>query len=333
MTKVLTHSEGEVFLEALPNERIKITVNLTQADIFSPRTSCETNYGEDLIRHVLEIKGAAWLCDEIARDEDPEYVRKSLENELFAYFDAKDFAGKRILDFGCGSGASTAILARMFPASQIVGIELFPELLEIARHRVKHYNFSNVDLRQSPSPADLPPDLGEFDFVILSAVFEHFLPDERQTLVPKIWATVKNGGFLFLNQTPNRLFPLELHTTMLPLVNYLPDNLAFSAAHRFSKRVRRDESWEMLLRRGIRGATVSEIRRLLPGSQLIAPTKNGIKDRVDLYYLTTNAERKKFAKSIAKGILKTINLATGIAIVPELALVFRKISPPGKRKI
>ncbi|MDQ4120806.1 MAG: methyltransferase domain-containing protein [Acidobacteriota bacterium] len=330
MAKVLIHSEGKVFLEALSEARIKITVELTHPNIFSPRTSWETNYGEDLIEHILKIKGAAWLCDEIARDEDPEYVRKNLQNELFAYFDAKDFAGKRILDFGCGSGASTSILACLFPASEIAGIDLYPELLEIARHRVQFYNFSNVVLRQSPSPDNLPPDLGEFDFVILSAVFEHFLPAERQKLVPKIWETVRNGGFLFLNQTPNRLFPLELHTTMLPFINYLPDKLAHLAARRFAKRVQQDESWEMLLRRGIRGATVGEIRRLLQGSRLILPTKNGIKDRVDLYYLTTNPKRKKIAKSIAKGVLKMINFATGIAIVPELALVFKKISPPEK---
>ena len=56
---------------------------------------------------------------------------------------------------------------------------------------------------------------------------------------------------------------VEGHTTGLPFINYLPDNLAYFIARRFSKRVENNESWVMLLRKGIRGGTEREIMKIL----------------------------------------------------------------------
>ena len=50
----------------------------------------------------------------------------------------------------------------------------------------------------------------------------------------------------------------------------------------------------------------------------------GLKDRVDLWFLTTNPDNLKLLKQSARMVLKSINAATGIAIVPELTLAFRK---------
>ena len=54
---------------------------------------------------------------------------------------------------------------------------------------------------------------------------------------------------------------------------------------------------------------------------------HGIKDRVDLYYVNTNSERLKTVKSAAKFFIKAIKTATGITLVPDLSLAFRKKSP------
>jgi hypothetical protein len=34
----------------------------------------------------------------------------------------------------------------------------------------------------------LPADLGEFDFIMFNAVFEHLLPHERPKLLPLVWS-------------------------------------------------------------------------------------------------------------------------------------------------
>ena len=328
MIEELKHRDGSVLLSELEDGRKRLEVRLNDPAVFSPRLKCETSYPSNLIKLILDVKEPAWLCDEIARDEDPDYVLKHLENEMQAYFGDEQFAGKRILDFGCGSGASTMLLARMFPASEVVGVELDRDLVSVAEGRLEHYKFKNVRLLRSPSGTELPAELGAFDLIVLSAVYEHLLPAERNVIMPQLWQHLTDRGILFLDQTPHRFFPLELHTTSLPLINYLPDKLTLRAARKFSRRVDEKETWESLLRAGIRGATVREIKRKLntSGSRpvLLEPTKNGLRDRVDLWFLTTNPDNLKTLKQSARVLLKAINALTGIAIVPELTLAFRK---------
>ncbi|HEY0457826.1 MAG TPA: methyltransferase domain-containing protein [Pyrinomonadaceae bacterium] len=323
MPITLNHRDGDVLIEELPDARFRLQVT-PAAGAFVHCTDWTTSYPLDLIKLILEINGAGGLCDEIRRDEDPEYVQKFLKNDIFAYFTPEEFENKTILEFGCGGGASTHILARMFPSAEITGVELVESALKVARKRAESFNLKNVKLLQSPSGDALPENLEEYDFVVLSAVYEHLFPHERRTILPQLWKKVRAGGFLFLNQTPNSLFPFELHTTMLPIINYLPDSLALKMAHRFSKRTRPEDTWEELLRKGIRGATEREILSHLEGAELLQPRYNGLADRIDLYYLSTNRERLKTLKSAAKIFIKAIKTATGVTLVPDLSLAFRK---------
>jgi 2-polyprenyl-3-methyl-5-hydroxy-6-metoxy-1,4-benzoquinol methylase len=236
-----------------------------------------------MIRHIHAIKGI-YVVDEIMRDEDPSYVERFLRHEVLGYADASDFAGKRILDFGCGAGASTMVLGRILPRCEIVGIELEERLLSIAQSRVAHLGMSTIRLLQSPSGDTFPHGLGLFDYVMFSAVFEHLLPAERKALLPLIWSHLKPGGVLFLNQTPHRYSPVELHTTGLPLINYLSDGLTLRVARRLSERVDPDASWESLLRAGIRGGTVKEILGILSnhGALTLLEPRPNIGDQIDL---------------------------------------------------
>ncbi|MDQ3805791.1 MAG: methyltransferase domain-containing protein [Acidobacteriota bacterium] len=328
MTTTLSHPDADVIVEELPNGMKEVSVR-PRKGLFVPVDRCQTDYPLSLIQLILDIKGADYVCDEICRDADPGYVQRDLEHDLTAYFAESDFAGKRVLDFGCGSGASSMILARAFPAAEIVGVELEPQLLTIARARLQHYGYPNVQFHLSPSGNELPEGLGEFDFVILSAVYEHLLPGERRMVIPKVWSVIKPGGYLFLNMTPHRYFPIEHHTTGLPLINYLPPRLALAAARKFSNRINPQEPWEVLLRRGIRGATENEILSILrtvSGSRavLLEPSRGGLRDRIDLWYSALNRQRLKGLKKTLKGIMKGLRLVTGVTLVPNLSLVIRK---------
>jgi SAM-dependent methyltransferase len=223
----------------------------------------------------------------------------------------------------------------MFPNAEIVGIELEERLLSIAVARAAFYGFSNLSFRASPAPNRLPDAIGAFDFVMLSAVYEHMLPDERKALLPLIWSTLKAGGILFLNGTPNRDFPLEMHTTGLPAINYLPDKLACFISRRFSRRNLENVSWEGLLRGGIRGGTIREIVRNLSSPsgtpRVLEPQYLGIKDRIDLWLALTSqsigrvrSPRALLAKRIYRLLIKPVRAITGIEFLPELALAFEK---------
>ena len=249
MKIILKHSYANVIVENALGKNT-IDVESKNKDLFLPIKTCETSYPIDLIDKILDVIGPGYLCDEILRDESPDYVQRSLKYDILSYIKEDEFKNKRLLDFGCGSGASTMILSRMFPHTEIVGIELEDRLLSIAKLRAKYYGYKNIILKNSPNSNNLPSNIGNFDYVVLSAVYEHLLQSERALLLSQIWNILKPGGILFINQTPNKYFLFETHTTSgLPFINYLPDRLALFYAQHFSKRKLKNFSWGELLTR------------------------------------------------------------------------------------
>lgn len=329
MKTTLKHPDAQIQVNELPNGRKRISVRPLNKSIFVARECCETSYSVELVQQILDVKGPGYLCDEIMRDEDPLYAQNTLSRSILGYVDESSFDDRRILDFGCGSGASTMILARMFPKTQIVGIELERKLLAIAELRAQHYGFRNIKFILSPSGDQLPEQVGHFDFAILNAVYEHLLPNEREVIVPQIWSFIKPGGIMFICGTPHRYFPLEGHTTGLPLINYLPDRVALTIARRFSKRVENDVTWETLLRRGIRGATEGEIttiikKRCRDTPIVLEPSGLGLQDKIDLWYAISSPARLVTVKRVLKIALKVIEFISGVTLVPSLSLAIKK---------
>lgn len=329
MTVILNHSDARVHIEELDAGKKIIKVEGLRDNLFIPVKTCKTKYPVALIEKILDLKGPAWLCDEILRDESPDYVQKNLKYDLLSYLEEAEFKDKRLLDFGCGSGASTMILARIFPYTKILGIELEEDLLSIARARADYYGYKNVDLKISPNPGKFPTNIGPFDYVVLSAVYEHLLPEERKILLPQIWSSIKTGGILFLNQTPFRYFPIEIHTTGgLPFINYLPDHMAHFYARFFSRRKLKNVSWEELLRKGIRGGGIREIFRILIRCSekpvLLNPCRFGLKDRIDLWEIKSGRIKFKLFEKIVVYSARVLKAISGVTFLPHLSLAIKK---------
>jgi SAM-dependent methyltransferase len=329
MSNILTHPDASIHVEESNGKRA-ISVE-PRAGLFTPTRQWVTGYPLELIEHVLRVRGPAYLCDEIKRDEDPSYLEHCFRWDLLSYAAPEDFAGRRVLDFGCGSGASTMVLARMFPEAHLVGVELVPEFVELARHRAEFYGLTGrVSFQISRDATSLPPNIGDFDYLMLSAVYEHLLPAERQAILPLLWSHLQRGGLLFLDQTPYRWFPLEAHTTGLPLLNYLPDRLALACARRFSGRVSPEAAWPGLLRGGVRGGTRREIMSILGRegrkAELIPPSRLGVKDQIGLWYGRSGSTRGAPVKKLMMYGFRTIKAITGATMIPQLALAIRKLS-------
>ncbi len=328
MVDVLAHPEGSVTVTELDDGRREIVATAHDPDLFISEKRWVTNYDLDLIEHILRVKGVAYLNDEIKREEDPEYLKGAFEMNVFHFKGPETFAGKRVLDFGCGSGASTIVLSRMMPDAELVGIDLSADNISIAEHRARFYGMDHLKFHASTTPDHLSSDLGSFDYIILSAVYEHLLPDERNSLIPDIWNALRPHSILFINQTPNRYFPFEGHTTNLPLINFLPDNWAGALARRFSSRNLEKDDWETLLRKGIRGGSVRELNRMfmpLDGVPIyLEPNHPKAKDLVDLWFLHSASKRFRFLKRLVYLALKGIKLLTGITCLPTLTLAIYK---------
>ena len=82
----------------------------------------------------------------------------------------------------------------------------------------------------------LPFEDGEFDVVFSNAVIEHVGGRERQRRL--VSEALRVGRRVFLT-TPNRLFPLEVHTR-LPFVHWLPDRLSYRVYDALGKEFAKD---------------------------------------------------------------------------------------------
>ena len=83
--------------------------------------------------------------------------------------------GKVILDAGCGSGYKALILAEANPGARIVGVDLSPKSIEMARERLKYHKFENFEFHAMP--LEELPSLGlEFDYINNDEVL-YLLPD------------------------------------------------------------------------------------------------------------------------------------------------------------
>jgi|KBSMisStandDraft_5_1062788.scaffolds.fasta_scaffold52891_3 SAM-dependent methyltransferase len=102
----------------------------------------------------------------------------------------KDVQPKRILDFGCGIGDTTAYLASMFPAAEVIGVDEADRALE---HAVERFGADRVRFEgiENISP-------GYFDLVYVNGVFHHIPPAKRIGALNLIHQSLSPGGKLAL---------------------------------------------------------------------------------------------------------------------------------------
>lgn len=110
----------------------------------------------------------------------------------------------------------------------------------------------------------LPFDDGAFDIVFSNAVIEHVGGRERQRKL--VSEALRVGRRVFLT-TPNRRFPVEVHTR-LPLVHWLPDALS----HRVYRALGKDEASDvrLLTRRSFASLFPGRVRIVNLGLTLVA---------------------------------------------------------------
>jgi protein-L-isoaspartate(D-aspartate) O-methyltransferase len=79
----------------------------------------------------------------------------------------------RVLEIGTGSGYQAAVLAQL--AKQVLTVERFRTLADAARQRLEKLNYNNVEVMLADG-YDLPPNLGPFDRIIVTAAMVQ-IPD------------------------------------------------------------------------------------------------------------------------------------------------------------
>ncbi len=100
----------------------------------------------------------------------------------------------RIIDLGCGSGASTALLRKQWPAAHLVGLDSSPEMITAARREDPAIDWVLQDVR-----AWRPRE--PFDLVFSNAALQ-WVPDHEE-LFPRLLGRVAPGGLLAVQMPAN----------------------------------------------------------------------------------------------------------------------------------
>jgi demethylmenaquinone methyltransferase/2-methoxy-6-polyprenyl-1,4-benzoquinol methylase len=101
---------------------------------------------------------------------------------------------ERILDLACGTGISTLAIARRFPRSRIVGVELREEYLALAREKLRRLGMRNVELVLSR--AEEYRSAEPFDCIAASYLAKYA---DLPRLVAACRAMLKDGGLLLMH--------------------------------------------------------------------------------------------------------------------------------------
>lgn len=100
----------------------------------------------------------------------------------------------RVLDVGCGTGSATIEAA--LRAREVVGIDLSPDMIELAEEKVQKNSLLNTSLIAT-SVEDYSPE-GRFDKVISSFMIPHVKPSLRPAIYSCMFNFLKPGGLVGL---------------------------------------------------------------------------------------------------------------------------------------
>lgn len=130
----------------------------------------------------------------------------------------------RVIDFGCGSGSSTAALATHF--TSVLGLDIIEAEVQAARDRCRLMGVTNCEFdAQTPDAILDRCERESYDVIVLHAVVEHLLEAEKLDYLRRLWKALVPGGHLFVVETPNRYAYFDGHTFSQPFLHLLPDEI------------------------------------------------------------------------------------------------------------
>jgi 2-polyprenyl-3-methyl-5-hydroxy-6-metoxy-1,4-benzoquinol methylase len=133
--------------------------------------------------------------------------------------------GKRILEIGAGTGASTVALAEQ--GARVFGIDVSEGALTVARERCRLYNLEASFTTGNAAKLDQVIGDLSFDCIVYFAVLEHMTWPERFASLSTAWKRLKPGQHLVVIETPNRLWHTDTHTSGEPFFHWISDEVAY----------------------------------------------------------------------------------------------------------
>lgn len=123
-----------------------------------------------------------------------------------------------VLDFGCGNGRITALLAQAFSKSIVSGYDISEKTIKYARkfnYSIKNLNF-----------IDKLPENQRYDIILVANVFHHIEKTDRSSILKKISRVLHSGGTIIIFE----------HNPYNPLTRKIVNRCPFDADAELIKR-------------------------------------------------------------------------------------------------
>ncbi|MBN2483475.1 MAG: class I SAM-dependent methyltransferase [Candidatus Omnitrophica bacterium] len=194
----------------------------------------KTYYSKKVIDTIIERKGLERALIYLSLKEK----RSKFLQPLFDYLHAHGYKNMKVLEIGCSTGHITEYLNEQLCVEEIYTFDIDKKMVEITKikkEELKLEKVRSIDHIADPNSIQLPYPDNFFDLVIALAVVEHIDYPNRQKHITAYYRKLKPGGLIGFFDTPNRLFPIEVHSTHLPFIQFLEPNTAYYYAKLFGK--------------------------------------------------------------------------------------------------
>jgi len=109
--------------------------------------------------------------------------------------------GKRVLEIGCGRGVGIELIMQRFGAQEVYGLDLDPDMIDLARKRLSHYSPERVHVMVGDVTA-LPMEDGTFDAVFDFGIIHHV--PKWQVAVSEIVRVLRPRGHFFFEEATSQ---------------------------------------------------------------------------------------------------------------------------------
>jgi arsenite methyltransferase len=117
--------------------------------------------------------------------------------------------GDRVLDVGSGCGFDSYVASLLVgERGRVVGLDLTPEMVDVARHASRSWRFDNVEFREG-SVEELPFSDGDFDLVISNGVL-NLVPDKDAAFRELARVLRPGGRFVVADVLVDETIPEDL---------------------------------------------------------------------------------------------------------------------------
>lgn len=251
------------------------------------------------------------------------------------YYYCGELKNKKVMDFGCGTGASTVLLA--LHSDEVFAYDVDQKSISICKKRVQEHGLMDKVTFLTGNFENISGKLGNFDFILLMGVVEHIplsVHGLRGRILLSLFDILNPGGYLYITGTPNRLWPIDKHTTQLWWIPWAKpgSKWAFRRAVEKGRHVESPDTHSSgalgLEERGAWGATYFEIRKYLSGRSFNVVNLMQAHNRHIRYFRCTRTLKRNIFDFVIYHLISRWTKIPITAFAPGLShLVIQRTSP------